>query len=106
LAWPVDHARVRADTVAAILRVAGRDLIVVPTSSGGRGGHPTAFGASLWPELRRAAALPEGARAVVRADPARVIRVAVSDPSAFRDIDTPDELGAVWTGDPSGHGDG
>jgi nicotine blue oxidoreductase len=96
LAWPVDHARVRADTVAAILRVAGRDLIVVPASASGRGGHPTAFGASLWPELRAAAALAEGARGVVRADPARSLRLAVSDPGAFFDIDTPADLGAAW----------
>jgi CTP:molybdopterin cytidylyltransferase MocA len=92
LAWPVDHALVRASTVEAILRASGRDLIAVPTGSGGRGGHPTAFGASLWPELRSAAALPDGARAVVRADRARVVRVATSDPGAFLDIDTPDDL--------------
>jgi CTP:molybdopterin cytidylyltransferase MocA len=92
LAWPVDHALVCANTVVDILHAAGRDLIVVPTSSGGRGGHPTAFGASLWPELRDATALPDGARAVVRADPARVVRVATADPGAFFDIDTPDDL--------------
>ena len=106
LAWPVDHARVLAGTVAAILRAAGRGLIVVPTSAGGRGGHPTAFGASLWSELRNAADLPEGARAVVRADPTRVVRVAVSDPGAFFDIDTPADLGEVWTVDTSGRRQG
>jgi CTP:molybdopterin cytidylyltransferase MocA len=92
LSWPVDHALVRASTVANVLRAGGRDLIVVPTAASGRGGHPTAFGASLWPELRKAAALPDGARAVVRADPARVVRVATSDPGTFFDIDTPDDL--------------
>jgi molybdenum cofactor cytidylyltransferase len=103
LAWPVDHALVCANTVVDILHAASRDLIIVPTSSGGRGGHPTAFGASLWPELCNAAGLPEGARAVVRADPARVVRVTVSDPGAFFDIDTPDDLGEAWDrqGDPS-----
>jgi CTP:molybdopterin cytidylyltransferase MocA len=92
LAWPVDHALVRASTVAAILRVSARHLIVVPTGSDGHGGHPTAFGACLWPELRDAAALPDGARAVVRADRARVVRVTTSDPGAFFDIDTPEDL--------------
>jgi molybdenum cofactor cytidylyltransferase len=92
LAWPVDHARVHADTVTAVLRASGRDLIVVPTDPHGRGGHPTAFGASVWPELRKAVSVPGGARAVVRADPTRVVRVAISDPGAFFDVDTPDDL--------------
>jgi CTP:molybdopterin cytidylyltransferase MocA len=103
LAWPVDHALVRASSVVAILRASGRDLIVVPTSSGGRGGHPTAFGATLWPELSNAADLPDGARAVVRADRGRVVRVTASDPGAFFDIDTPDDLRNVWTGDTIRH---
>ena len=103
LAWPVDHARVHASTVVAILGASGRDQIVVPTSSLGRGGHPTAFGAFLWPELRDVAALPDGARAVVRADSARVVRVGVSDPGAFCDIDTPDDLAAIRTGPTTGH---
>jgi CTP:molybdopterin cytidylyltransferase MocA len=102
LAWPVDHALVSASTVEAILRASGRDLVVVPTDSSGRGGHPTAFGASLWPELRGAAALPDGARTVVRADPARVVRVAVVDPGAFFDIDTPGDLREIRTGDAIG----
>jgi CTP:molybdopterin cytidylyltransferase MocA len=96
LVWPVDHALVRASTVEAILGACRRDRIVVPSDPGGRGGHPTAFGASLWSELCDAVALPDGARAVVRADPGRVIRVAVSDPGAFLDVDTPEELRQVW----------
>jgi len=103
LAWPVDHACVRASTVEALLRVSGRDRIVVPTSAGGRGGHPTAFGALLWPELRQAADRPEGARAVVRADRSRVVRVTTSDPGAFFDVDTPADLRGVRTGDTIGH---
>lgn len=95
LSWPVDHALVRSGTVESILRACGRNLIVVPTDSGGRGGHPTAFGASLWPAVRTAAALPDGARSVVRADPARVVRVTTSDRGAFLDIDTPDDLRKV-----------
>ena len=106
LAWPVDHALVQAGTVAAILRAANRNLIVVPSDAGGRGGHPTAFGAALWPELRAAAGLADGARAVVRADRTRVVRVPVTDPGAFFDIDTPADLGEVWTVDTSGRRQG
>jgi CTP:molybdopterin cytidylyltransferase MocA len=98
LAWPADHALVRASTVMAVLRAARRDRIVVPTGAHGRGGHPTAFGAALWPELRDAAAVADGARAVVRADGARVVRVAVADPGAFFDLDTPDDLRGIWSG--------
>jgi molybdenum cofactor cytidylyltransferase len=92
LAWPVDHPLVRADTVAAILGASGRNLIVVPAGPDGRGGHPTAFGSSLWPEIRAAASLPDGARAVVRADRSRVVRVTTVDPGALFDVDTPEDL--------------
>jgi molybdenum cofactor cytidylyltransferase len=90
LAWPVDHPRVRPATVAAVLGAAGRDRIVVPCF-GGRGGHPTAFGAALFRELAAAAS----ARAVVAADPRRVVRLDVDDPGVVRDVDTPADLVAA-----------
>jgi molybdenum cofactor cytidylyltransferase len=94
LAWPVDHPLVDSATVTAILRASHRDLIVVPTDPAGHGGHPTAFGASVWPELREAVARADGARGVVRAAPARVVRVAASAPGVFFDVDTPEDLGS------------
>ncbi len=87
LAWPVDHARVEAATVAAVLAAAGPDRIVVPCH-GGRGGHPTAFGAALFAELGAAAS----ARAVVHADPRRVVRLDVADAGVVRDVDEPGDL--------------
>jgi molybdenum cofactor cytidylyltransferase len=82
LVWPVDCPYVRAPTVAAVVAAAARDRIVVPTFAG-RGGHPTAFGAALWGELRDAAS----ARDVVAADAARVVRLAVADEGVVRDVD-------------------
>jgi molybdenum cofactor cytidylyltransferase len=87
LAWPVDHPRVTVATVRAVIASAGRDRIVVPCH-GGRGGHPTAFGADTFAELAAAAR----ARDVVAADPARVVRLAVDDPGVVRDVDVPEDL--------------
>jgi molybdenum cofactor cytidylyltransferase len=87
LAWPVDHARVAAATVAAVLAAAGPDRIVVPCHRG-RGGHPTAFGAAQLAELAAAAS----ARAVVAADPTRVVRLDVDDDGVVRDVDRPEDL--------------
>jgi len=92
LAWPVDHPLVRVDTLAAIIAAARRDRVVVPVWAV-RGGHPTAFGAELWPACQAAGrgGAPDGLRAVVRADPARVIRLTVDDGGVRRDVDTPDD---------------
>lgn len=87
LLWPVDHAEVRPATVAEVVARATAADIVVPTH-GGRGGHPTAFGRLLWDELAGCAALPDGARAVVRRHASRVIRFEVSDPGVVCDVDT------------------
>lgn len=87
LVWPVDQPLVTPATVAAIVAVAGPGRIVVPTYAG-RGGHPTAFGRALWSELAAAAT----ARDVVRADPARVVRLPVDDEGVVLDFDLPSDL--------------
>ena len=72
----------------AIVAAAGPDRIVVPTYAG-RGGHPTAFGRAVWPELAAAAT----ARDVVRADPGRVVRLAVDDDEGVvMDFDLPSDM--------------
>lgn len=90
LLWPVDHAAVTGDTVAAVL--AADSVIAVPTY-GGRGGHPTLFRAPVWPELVACAGAPDGARSVVRSEAGRVIRFAVDDPGVVADVDVPEALG-------------
>jgi CTP:molybdopterin cytidylyltransferase MocA len=95
LDWPVDHPRVGAATCAAILAAVSRDGIVVPTFEG-RGGHPTAFGAAVWPEL--AASAEQGARSVMRSRPDRVRRVEVRDPFVGAGVDTPEAYAAIRGG--------
>lgn len=95
LDWPVDHPRVSGVTCAAILAAVSRDGIVVPTFEG-RGGHPTAFGAAVWPEL--VASAEEGARSVVRSRPDRVRRVEVEDPFVGAGVDTPEAYAAIRGG--------
>lgn len=86
LAWPVDHPRVKVETVRAILAAATVERVVVPFY-GGRGGHPTAFGRDHWPALL---ALPVGgARAVVASRPELVDCLVVGDPGVVIDVDTP-----------------
>ena len=91
LLWPVDVARVTATTVAAVVAAATSDRIVVPTWQG-RGGHPSAFGRAVWPELVACPALPTGALSVVHRDPARVRRIPVDDPGVLADVDRPGDL--------------
>ncbi len=88
LLWPVDHARVRVDTVRRIIAGAALDNIVVPMF-GGRGGHPGGFGRDLWPELRRCNSAEQGALTVVREQPGRVVRIDVDDPGVVDDVDRP-----------------
>lgn len=87
LLWPVDHPRVRAATVRALLAVDGD--VVVPRH-GGRGGHPVVVARAVWPAL--AACPPEGARAVLRDPRWRRRDVEVDDPGVVRDVDLPADL--------------
>jgi molybdenum cofactor cytidylyltransferase len=82
LLWPVDHARVGAAAVRAVLAAAG-DAAAVPTWQD-RGGHPVAVGRRLWPALAAVGGAPGGARDVLR-PVAR--RVAVDDPGVIADVD-------------------
>lgn len=91
LVWPVDVARVSPGAVAAVVAAGGRERIVIPTH-GGRGGHPTLFGAALWPALVAAIDADGGARAVIHAHPQRVVRVAVDDAGVLHDVDVPGDL--------------
>ncbi len=99
LAWPVDQPLVRAETVAAVVAAVTEDTIVVPTHDG-RGGHPAAFGAGCFAACRAAADAPDGLRSVVRAEPARVTRLAVLDAGVATDVDTPADWAKIAGVDP------
>ncbi len=92
----VDHPAVRTDTVAGLLHAARPDRIVLPRHQGRRG-PPVFFGADIFAELL-ATAHELGARAVVRANPARVVELDVDDPGIHVDIDTPADLASALPG--------
>ncbi|MFQ5768361.1 MAG: NTP transferase domain-containing protein [Acidobacteriota bacterium] len=83
---PVDHPEVLVTTLVKLKSRLAPGKIVVPVHRGRRG-HPVLFAAELLGELRRAPA-NQGARAVVRAVPARVIECPAG-PGVLRDVDTP-----------------
>ena len=91
LIWPVDHPGVRVDTIRQLLARIAREGLVMPMY-GGRGGHPTLFGAELFGELRACVSQPGGARAVVSRVPKRVIKLPVEDPGVVEDVDEPTDL--------------
>lgn len=90
LVWPVDFPHVAVKTVELMIEAFREkpDSIVVPSTQGQRG-HPVLFPRSVFAELE-AVADSEGARAVVRAVPERVIEVPVEDPAVVDDLNTPE----------------
>ena len=68
--------------------------ICVPTNAAGRDGHPVLFGADYF-EALCALSGDRGARPIIDAAGAAVIRVRVKGDGILRDIDTPDDL-ADW----------
>ncbi|MYI06174.1 MAG: nucleotidyltransferase family protein [Gemmatimonadetes bacterium] len=90
---PVDNPAVAPGTVAALIGAwrRGHAAIVAPEYRGKRG-HPVLVDMTIAPEFLEAG-LPEGARTVVRRDPARVLQVPVDDPAILDDLDTPDRYG-------------
>ncbi len=90
LVWHVDRPHVSVATIQALAArfEDGKPTIVLP-EHGGRRGHPVLFGRPVFEELLETS-LDEGARAVVNADPSRVVTVAVDDPAVVEDVDTPE----------------
>jgi CTP:molybdopterin cytidylyltransferase MocA len=85
-------------TAADLAAVAGADprgaLVLVATDATGAFGHPVAFDASLRPAFA-ALSGDEGARALVRANRARMRRIPLPADHATRDLDTPADW-AAW----------
>ncbi len=102
LVFLVDAPLVQPDTVRAVVGAFRREgaSIVVPVCVQRRG-HPVLFGREVFPELF-AAALADGARAIVRARPERVCEVAVTDQGILMDVDTPEDYGRLLEHDKGG----
>ena len=90
---PVDNPAVAPATIGALIGAwqASRPAIAAPEYRGKRG-HPVLVDMAIASEFLEAG-LPEGARTVVRRDPARVLRVPVDDPAILDDLDTPGRYG-------------
>lgn len=69
---------------------------IVRPQVGSRHGHPVIFDRGIFAELR-AAPIDQGARAVVHADPTRLLNVPVDDPGCLVDVDTPDDYARLRT---------
>lgn len=85
--WPVDHPFADAQLLRAMHAALVPGHIVLPTYQS-KHGHPVLLGSDVVPELLRDPQ-PEGARSVLRRDPARIIEVEAVDPRVTRDLDTP-----------------
>jgi len=86
---PVDHPRVKPQTVAAMIRAfAASHPPIIQLRHQGRHGHPVLFAAPLFDELK--GDLPEGARTVIDRHRAAVHELDVDDPGILLDVDTPD----------------
>jgi CTP:molybdopterin cytidylyltransferase MocA len=90
LVLPVDVPLVSAGVIDAILGRADAGAAIVRASHRGLHGHPVLFKRSVFSELRQASR-SEGAKGVVRSDPARVLDVEVDDPDVLADVDTPQD---------------
>jgi molybdenum cofactor cytidylyltransferase len=95
-----DMPWVRAETLCLLrdqltARAAAGGLVIVQPelvqSDQGVPGHPVGFSAALLPALARLSG-DTGARPVVAAHAASVVRIAVTDPGVLADVDRPDQL--------------
>jgi molybdenum cofactor cytidylyltransferase len=93
LVWPVDLPHVRVSTVARLIEAHRRTRasVVLPTFGEHRG-HPVIWGSGLFAELLDdAAAVREGARAVLHKHERAVHSVPVDDPAVVDQVNTPED---------------
>ena len=97
---PVDHPRVRPETVANLVErfLDSSAPLVLPVHGGARG-HPALIRHPLFGELRDPR-LEGGARTVVHRHLDAALLVEVDDPGVLLDIDTPEEYRAAFPRSP------
>jgi molybdenum cofactor cytidylyltransferase len=86
-----DMPFVRPSTIAAVRDALAAGALLAAPYWRARRGHPVGFAGSLRAELE-ALAGDEGARRVLAAHEAQLVKVPVGDPGAIRDIDKPSDL--------------
>ena len=93
---PVDVPLITADVVRRLIAAAhSTNAAILRAAYRGAHGHPVLFKRTVFDELRRADP-SVGARAVVRADPARVMDVETDEPGVLIDVDTPEDYARVF----------
>ncbi len=93
LILPFDLPQLQADSVLRVAEALTTGTIVQPRCDG-RSGHPVAFAAEFFPELRRLRG-DSGAREVLRRHRDCVRRLTLNDSGIYRDVDTPAQLQAL-----------
>lgn len=87
----VDHPMVSNATIKAVIdSFRAAPIPIVIASYQGKRGHPVLFSSQVYGEIL-AAPLDQGAKVVVRKDPARVREIPLDDPGILADIDTPED---------------
>lgn len=86
-----DMPFIQGETIRQVAAGLARADIVQPVMQG-QSGHPVGFSSHLIPELMTIEG-DQGAREVLRAHQAKILRLECQDPGILKDIDTPADLG-------------
>jgi molybdenum cofactor cytidylyltransferase len=87
----VDHPLIAAETMKTLITsFRAAPLPILVASYRGKRGHPVLFSRQVYGEIL-AAPLDQGAKVVIRKDPARVREIPLDDPGILADIDTPED---------------
>ncbi len=86
-----DMPFIRSSTIAAVRDALAAGAPLVAPYFRARRGHPVGIGAKFRSELE-ALRGDEGAKKIVAANEARLVKIPVGDPGVLRDIDTPRDL--------------
>jgi molybdenum cofactor cytidylyltransferase len=86
-----DMPFIRSSTIAAVRDALAAGAPLVAPYFRARRGHPVGIAAKFRPELE-ALKGDEGARQIIAANEAGLVKVPVGDPGVLRDIDTPGDL--------------
>jgi molybdenum cofactor cytidylyltransferase len=86
-----DMPWIRPETIARVAAAVQGGALVAAPFHGAMRGHPVGFGAPCRAELAALAA-DEGAKRILAAHRAQLVRLDVDDPGVLRDVDTPRDL--------------
>lgn len=89
-----DMPFVKPETVDAVRRALVAGAPIAAPSFAGKRGHPVGFQKAFYPELVRLWG-DEGARALLTRNRGQIVLLECDDPGAVRDVDTPEDLGAL-----------